>query len=135
VADCREGNDHRRLIGALQKAQGTFMSWLGKLDRAKAEIAARRADPLRQKVEAVVRGKEAISSAALLDLLDVPKTTGNARRVAATMRSMGFIPIKSRRLMPGGFRDTVARGWSRPVREFGYRTNPTQGEKFQSPRL
>lgn len=64
-----------------------------------------------------MRGKEAISTAALLDLLDVPKTTGNAHRVGKTMRSMGFIPIKSRRLNPGGFRDTVARGWARPIRE------------------
>jgi hypothetical protein len=93
------------------------MSWISKLRQAQAELAQLHADPYRHKVEAAVRGKEAISSAALLDLLDVPKTTGNARRVGKTMRSMGFIPIKSRRLMPGGFRDTVARGWARPVRK------------------
>ena len=69
-----------------------------------------------------MRGKEAISSAALLDLLDLPKTTGNARRVGKTMRSIGFVPIKSRRLMPGGFRDTVARGWARPIRETRFST-------------
>jgi hypothetical protein len=33
------------------------------------------------------------------------------------MRSLGFVPIKSRRLEPGGYRDTVTRGWTRPVRE------------------
>ena len=93
------------------------MSWLEKLHRAKIEIAQRNADPFREKVEVAVRSKEAISSAALLDLLGVPKTTGNARRVGKTMRSLGFIPIKSRRLLPGGFRDTVARGWARPIRE------------------
>src|SRR5262245_65148856 len=98
------------------------MSWLGKLHQAKAEIATHYADPFRQKVEAAVRGKEAISTAALLDLLDVPKTTGNARRIGKTMRSMGFVPIKSRRLMPGGFRDTVARGWARPIRETRFST-------------
>jgi hypothetical protein len=64
-----------------------------------------------------VRGEDAISTAALLDLLRVPTTTGTARRLAKIMRSMGFIPIKSRRLMPGGFRDTVTRGWARPIRE------------------
>jgi hypothetical protein len=58
-----------------------------------------------------------ISSSALLDLVDVPHTTGNARRLAKTMRSMGFIPLKSRRLEPGGFRDTTIRGWARPIRE------------------
>ena len=91
------------------------MSFLGELYQAKAELAELRADPFRQKIEAVVRGKEVVSTAALLDLLDVPKTTGNARRVAKTMRALNFVPIKSRRLMPGGFRDTVARGWARPI--------------------
>jgi hypothetical protein len=96
------------------------MSWLGKLHQAKVGIAVREADPFRQKVEDAVRDKEAISSAALLDVLDVPKTTGNARLVGKTMRSLGFVPIKSRRLVPGGFRDTVARGWARPIRETKY---------------
>jgi hypothetical protein len=59
---------------------------------------------------------EAISTAAILDLLGLPKTTGSARRISPTMRSLGFIPIKSRRLMPGGYRDTVTRGWAKPVR-------------------
>jgi hypothetical protein len=107
------------------------MSWLGRLHQVRAELAERSADPWRKKLEDAVRGKEAVSTAALLDLLGVSKTTGNARRIAKTMRCLEFIPIKSRRLMPGGFRDTVARGWARPVREFGCRTNPTQGEKVQ----
>jgi hypothetical protein len=66
-----------------------------------SELAERSADPWRKKVEGAVRGVEAMSSAALLDLLRVPATTGTARRLAKIMRSMGFIPIKSRRLMPG----------------------------------
>ena len=93
------------------------MSWLGRLHQAKTEFAVCEADPFRQNVEAAVRGKEAISTAALLDLLDLPKTTGKARRVGKAMRSLGFVPIKSRRLVPGGFRDTVARGWARPIRK------------------
>jgi hypothetical protein len=96
---------------------GCVMSWIEKLHRAKAELAKRSADPFRDKVEAVVRNKGAISTAALLDLLDLPKTTGTARRIGQTMRALNFVPIKSRRLTPGGFRDTVARGWARPVRE------------------
>jgi hypothetical protein len=95
------------------------MSWFGKLHQAKTEFALREADPFHQNLEVAVRGKEAISTAALLDLLELPKNTGNARRISKSMRSMGFIPIKSRRLMPGGFRDTVARGWARPVRSNG----------------
>jgi len=87
-----------------------------RLHQAQAEQADRDADPFREKVEASVRGMEAISTVALLDLLGLPKTTGNGRRIAPTMRTLGFIPIKSRRLMPGGYRDTVTRGWARPVR-------------------
>jgi hypothetical protein len=68
-------------------------------------------------VEDAVRGKDAISTAALLDLLSLRANTGNARRVAKLVRSMGYIAIKSRRLQPGGWRDTVTRGWARPVRE------------------
>jgi hypothetical protein len=93
------------------------MSFVERLNLARAELAQRTADPFRRKLEAAVRGKDAISTAALLDLLDVPQTTGNARRVGTTMRSLGFVPIKSRKLVPGGFRDTVARGWARPIRE------------------
>ena len=93
------------------------MSWIEKLRHAKAEFAERDADPFRARAEASVRGKQAISTHSLLDLLDLPKTTGNARRISPTMRSLGFIPIKSRCLEPGGWRDTVTRGWARPVRE------------------
>ena len=99
------------------------MSFLGRIEQARNELAERSADPWRKKVEGAVSGKDAISTAALLDLVRQPANTGTARRLAKVMRSMGFIPIKSRRLMPGGFRDTVARGWARPIRET--RSTPT----------
>jgi hypothetical protein len=93
------------------------MSVLGKLAKACAELNAHNEDPWCTKVEAAIRGKDAISTAALLDLLRVPATTSAARRLAAVMRSLHFIPIKSRRLMPGGRAgNTVTRGWARPVR-------------------
>ena len=44
----------------------------------------------------------------------LPATAGNARRLARTMRSMGWVGLKSRRLAPGGWRGTTCRGWSRP---------------------
>jgi len=91
--------------------------WVEKLRRVEAEAAKRDADPHREKVESMTRGMEAVSTFALLDLLGLPKTTGNGRRIAQTMRSLGFVPIKSRRLEPGGYRDTVTRGWARPIRE------------------
>ena len=105
------------------------MSWIETVHRAQADLIKRDADPFREKVKAVVRGMEAVSTAAMLDLLGLPKTTGNGRRIAQSMRSLGFIPIKSRRLMPGGYRDTVTRGWSRPVREVGCSASPKQVEK------
>jgi hypothetical protein len=93
------------------------MSIMGKLALARAALEAHHEDPWHTKVEVAVRGKDAISTAALLDLLRVPATTGTARRLAAVMRSLHFIPIKSRRLMPGGRAgNTVTRGWARPVR-------------------
>ena len=100
------------------------MSLLEQLAQACAELDAHREDPWRKKVEEAVRGKDAISTAALLDLLRVPTTTETARRLAAVMRSLHFIPIKSRRLMPGGRSgNTVTRGWARPVREM--KSSPT----------
>ena len=109
-----------------------MLSFCESLARERVKLAERDADPLRKKVEAVVRGMEAVSTHALLDLLGLPKTTGSGRRIAPTMRALGFIPIKSRRLMPGGYRDTVTRGWARPVREVGCRKSLRQGEKVGS---
>jgi hypothetical protein len=91
-----------------------MLSFKERLKQAYATITECDADPLREKVEAAVRGKESIGTSPLLDLLDLPKTTGNARRLGGTMRSLGFVPIKSRRFLPGGHRDTVTRGWARP---------------------
>src|SRR5438874_4439719 len=99
------------------------MALLGKLREARA-LDAHPQDPWHNKVAAAVRGKDAISTAALLDLLRVPATTGTARRLAAVMRALHFIPIKSRRLMPGGRAgNTVTRGWARPVRKL--KSSPT----------
>ena len=100
------------------------MSLLSKLHEARLELDADREDPWRKKVEAAVREKDAISTAALLDLLRAQATTGTARRLATIMRELNFVPIKSRRLMPGGRTgNTVTRGWARPVREM--KSSPT----------
>jgi hypothetical protein len=93
------------------------MSFLDKLAQARAELEALHDDPWCPNVEEAVRGQDAISTAALLDLLRQPATTGTARRLATIMRSLNFVPIKSRRLMPGGRAgNTVTRGWARPIR-------------------
>ncbi len=94
------------------------MSLLMRLKEKRAELDAQNRDPWCKKVEAAVRGKDIISTAALLDAVRVPATTGTARRLAAIMRDLHFIPIKSRRLMPGGRAgNEVTRGWARPVRQ------------------
>jgi hypothetical protein len=97
-----------------------------RLRRAEASLRERASDPWKRALERHLPANvTSISTVALLDLLDVPPTTGNARRLAKTMRSLGFIPLKSRRLEPGGFRDTTIRGWARPVREKSS-SNPTE---------
>jgi hypothetical protein len=103
------------------------MSFVNRLRLGLAELAERDAAPLRQRVEAIMGCVgDCASTVALLDLLGLPKTTANGRRLAATMRSLGFVPIKSRRFEPGGWRDTVTRGWARPIRRSGSRTNLEQ---------
>jgi hypothetical protein len=97
---------------------GRQMSLLQELKQAIAAQKERGADPWKRMLQRDLPPDiTSISTVALLDLLDVPATTGNARRLAKTMRSMGFVPLMSRRLVPGGFRDTKIRGWARPVRE------------------
>jgi hypothetical protein len=100
------------------------MSLLKKLKEARAEIEAQGQDPWYARLDNVLHDVEAISTAALLDLLRAPATTGTARRLAAIMRSLHFVPLKSRRLVPGGRAgNTVTRGWARPVRKM--RSSPT----------
>jgi hypothetical protein len=52
------------------------------------------------------------STVALLDFLGLRNDSHNARRLAKSMESIGCIPIKSRILRPGGFRQSACRGWS-----------------------
>jgi hypothetical protein len=95
------------------------MSWVTKLNEAKVEYARHReAAPWLEAVKRVLPGGvTCISTRVVLDLIDVTATTGNARKVAAAMRALGFVPLKSRQFMPGGFRGTTTRGWMKPVRE------------------
>jgi hypothetical protein len=92
------------------------VSFMARLEQARSEFDRHRADPWEQILERDLRRTQAISSRALLDLLGVPSTTGTARRLAKAMRSLGWVGIKSRLLMPGGIKDTAIRGWARAVR-------------------
>ena len=102
------------------------MSLLERLDQAQNSLDQHHADPWHNKLQQALRGVETIGTAALLDVLRVPATTGNARRLAAVMRELGYVPLKSRRLLPGGWRTTSMRGWTRPVR---LRKEKRQGER------
>jgi hypothetical protein len=94
------------------------MSLLERLHRAKVELSDGHEDPWRRLLErALPANLTCTSTVALLALLGFPPTTGNARRLSRTMRSMGWVGIKSRRLAPGGWRNSECRGWSRPFRE------------------
>jgi hypothetical protein len=94
------------------------LSLLERLDQERAKRSERDADPWRRVLEpALPPDVTAISTVALCNLLGIRPSTGNARRVARTMRAMGFFPIKSRTLLPGGWRGTEGRGWVRPIRQ------------------
>lgn len=92
------------------------MSFIEKMRESAKQFAAPPPDPWRKIIEKGLEGMEAMSTAALLDLVNARPTTSNSRRLAAIMRDLKFIPIQSRRLLPGGYRDTVTRGWARPLR-------------------
>jgi hypothetical protein len=92
------------------------MSFISRMREAARQLEASHRDPWQPRLKRALEGVEAMSTVALLDLVRAEPTSSNARRLAAIMRALGFIPIKTRRFMPGGFRDTVTRGWARPVR-------------------
>ncbi|VIO73287.1 hypothetical protein CI1B_48920 [Bradyrhizobium ivorense] len=103
------------------------MSFLEKMRDAAKQFEAP-PDPWRKPLENALKGVDAMSTVALLDLVGARRTTQNARRLAAIMRDLTFIPIQSRRLMPGGFRDTVTRGWARPIRGSAQSSTRYKGE-------
>ena len=92
------------------------MAFLKQLAEASAKLETHHRDPWYSKVEAAVRGKDTISTAALLDALRVPATTGTARRLADVMRDLHFVPLKSRASCPAAGAETPshAAGPGRP---------------------
>src|ERR1700674_5322741 len=93
------------------------MSLISRLHQIRDEMLDDQEDPWKRVLErALPADLVCTSTVALLDILNFTATTGNARRLARTMRSMGWVGIKSRRLAPGGWRSTECRGWARPLR-------------------
>jgi len=97
------------------------MSFKARLQEAKVQLAhaeaARDADPLLPLVAKAVSGFDELSTNTILVMVGLQPTTGNARKVARSMRALGcWVPIKSRRLPPGGWTDTLCRGWAKTPR-------------------
>jgi hypothetical protein len=112
------------------------VSLIERLHRAQAELSEGENDLWRRALERALPGNlVCTSTVALLALLDFPSTTGNARRLARTMRSLGWVGIKSRRLAPGGWRTTECRGWSRPIREARLRQPCGHLERYHHERI
>jgi hypothetical protein len=106
-----------------EQTEEIVMSWLGKLEIVKAEIAARNVDPWRLRLECV-RGKidfdglERVSSQTLLDILEVPqrsRTAGAYRHLAKIMAELGWTAVRVRDLTRGGYKEQV-RGYCRDTR-------------------
>ena len=111
------------LDAARAKLKEPVVSWLGELEKAKAEMAARTADPWRLRLERV-RGKvgddgiERISTQTLFDYLEVfqhSRGAGACRRLAKVMRELGWTPVRVRDLTRGGYKEQV-RGYCRDAR-------------------
>ena len=109
------------------------MSFVERMQEAIKQLEAPPPDPWLKPISAALKGVQAMSTVALLDIVHAPHTTKNARRLAAIMRELGFVPIQSRRLMPGGYRDTVTRGWARPKRPLPRETVGSQQATSSSP--
>ena len=99
------------------------MSWLSKLEQARAEIASRNIDPWRLRLERL-RGKigddgiERITTQLLFDILEVPQRSrgaGACRRLAKLMSELGWTAVRVRGLTRGGYLEQV-RGYARDAR-------------------
>ena len=99
------------------------MSWLGKLQEAKAEIAKPNVDPWRLPLERV-RGKidydgiERVTTQMLLDVLEVPqcrRRAGTYRHLSKLMVELGWTAVRVRDLTRGGYKEQV-RGYCRDAR-------------------
>ena len=99
------------------------MSWLGKLEKAKAEIAKPNVDLWRLRLERV-RGKidydgiERVTTQMLLDVLEVPQRSrraGTYRKLSKLMVELGWTPVRVRARTRGDYLEQV-RGYARDAR-------------------
>lgn len=109
------------------------MSWLGKLQEAKAKMAVQKVDlwllPLGR-----VRGKigddgiERVTTQTLFDILEVTQRSrraGACRRLAKLMAELGWTAVRVRGMTRGGYLEQV-RGYAREASNGHRSTNPDQ---------
>jgi hypothetical protein len=99
------------------------MSWLGKLQEAKATMAVQKADPwllplgrVRGKID--YDGIERITTQVLLDILEVPQSSRRAgayRHLSRIMVELGWTPVRVRARTRGDYLEQV-RGYCRDAR-------------------
>jgi len=106
-----------------------MLSWMGKLKKVEAELAARDTDPWRLPLERL-RGKvgddgiERITTQTVFDILEIPQRNrgaGACRRLAKLLTQLGWTAVRVRGLTRGGYREQV-RGYCRDARN-GRRSN------------
>jgi hypothetical protein len=96
------------------------MPWIEVLRRAREQAAEQPAHPWAARLERLRGtvdndGVERITTQAVFDVLEVPqraRTAAACSLLARLMRGMGWMPIRTRRLTRGGFKDQV-RGYGR----------------------
>jgi hypothetical protein len=101
---------------------GTVMSWLGKLQEAKAKIAVQKVDPwllplgrVRGKID--YDGIERVTTQMLLDVLEVPQRSrraGTYRHLSKITAKLGWTPVRVRARTRGDYLEQV-RGYARDV--------------------
>jgi len=103
------------------------VTFLTKLEMAKAEMASRNIDPWRLPLERL-HGKigddgiERITTQSVFDILEVPQRSrgaGACRRLAKLMTELGWTAVRVRGLTRGGYREQV-RGYCRDARHERY---------------
>ena len=92
-----------------------MVSFLRRLEKAKAEALAQRVDPWRTRLEHVRGqigddGMERLTTQLLLDILEIPQRSrraGTYRRLAKLMSELGWAAVRVRGITRGGYLEQV----------------------------
>jgi hypothetical protein len=98
------------------------VSWLGEVEKLKAEARAQDAEPWRLPLERLRGqigddGMERVTTQTVLDVLEIPqrrRRAGTYRRLAKLMAELGWTAVRVRGMTRGGYLEQV-RGYCRPA--------------------